>query len=154
MPRTLIPFAVSLCLLLGLAVPFASAEERSWPGTYSMRLGDHHIAVEIANTEAEQIRGLSGRRDLAAGSGLLFVFQDEATYGFWMKEMHFSIDILWIGADLRVVHVAENVSPGTFPKVFRPSQPARYVLELNAMDAEKLGVRVGTPVTLPAVLTP
>ncbi len=157
MSRTLISLALGFIVLLAAAIAPGSssaASERSWPGTYTMRLGDRGISVEIANTDEERIRGLSGRRDLAAGSGLLFVFPNEATYGFWMKEMNFAIDILWISADLKVIHIAEDVAPETYPKVFRPSQPARYVLELKAMSARKLGVQVGTPVTLPAVLKP
>lgn len=157
MSRTLISLALGFIVLLGAAVPPGNgtgAGERSWPGSYTMRLGDRGIPVEIASTDEQRIRGLSGRRDLAAGSGLLFVFPNEATYGFWMKEMNFSIDIVWISAGLRVIHIAEDVAPATYPKVFRPSQPARYVLELKAMSARKLGVKVGTPVTLPAVLTP
>ena len=157
MSRTLTCLALGFVVLLGAsAAPGsrATASERSWPGTYPMRLGDREISVEIANTDEERVRGLSGRRDLPAGSGLLFVFPNEATYGFWMKEMNFSIDILWISAGLKVIHIVEDVAPETYPKVFRPAQPARYVLELQAMGARKLGIKVGTPVTLPAVLTP
>ena len=157
MSRMLISLALGFIVLLGAALApeiGGAASERSWPGTYTMRLGDRAIPVEIASTDEERIRGLSGRRDLAAGRGLLFVFPNEATYGFWMKDMNFAIDIVWISADLKVIHIAEDVAPQTYPMVFRPSQPARYVLELKAMGARKLGVKVGSPVTLPAVLKP
>jgi uncharacterized membrane protein (UPF0127 family) len=69
-----------------------------------------------------------------------------------MKDMRFAIDIVWISEVLKVVHVAEDVSPATFPEVFTPPEPARYVLELNAASARRLGIEVGTNVKMPAEL--
>lgn len=155
MARNVFLFVLGLLVFAGLSgrvAMSAGAVERSWPGVYTMRVGTHPIRVEIAGTNAERVRGLSGRRDLAPGSGLLFVFPESATYGFWMKEMRFPIDIVWIGEDLRIVHIAANVAPQTYPKVFRPAEPARYVLEMPATSMRKMGVKPGTAVTLPAAL--
>ncbi len=155
MPRSIFLFVLSFFVLAGLGgrpADSARAGERSWPGIYAMRVGDHPITVEIAGTTAERVRGLSGRRDLAPGRGLLFIFPASATYGFWMKEMNFPIDIVWISEDLRIVHIAADVSPDTYPKVFRPASPARYVLEMPAMSMREMDLQPGTTVTLPEVL--
>ncbi len=155
MPRSIFLFVLSLFVFAGLGgrpADSAGPGERSWPGIYAMRVGDHPIKVEIAGTNAERVRGLSGRRGLAPGSGLLFVFPASATYGFWMKEMNFPIDIVWISEDLRIIHIAADVSPDTYPKVFTPPSPARYVLEMPAMSMRKMDVKPGTAVTLPAIL--
>ena len=157
MPRSIFLFVLSLLVIAGLgdrSADSAGLGERSWPGIYAMRVGDHPIKVGIAGTNAERVRGLSGRSQLASGNGLLFVFPASATYGFWMKEMNFSIDIVWISEDLRIVHIAADVSPGTYPKVFTPPLPARYVLEMPAMSMRKMGIKPGTTVTLPAILMP
>lgn len=155
MLRDILVFVLSLFVFAGLSGPSAvsaGAGEHSWPGTYTMAVGGHPIEVEIAGTQAERVRGLSGRRDLAPGNGLLFVFPASATYGFWMKEMHFPIDIIWIGENRRIVHIAADVAPATFPTVFTPPRPARYVLEMPALSMRKMGVTPGAAVTLPAVL--
>src|SRR3989338_1806519 len=77
-------------------------------------------------------QSLSGRSGLAEGEGMLFVFPQDGKYGFWMKDMRFSIDILWLNASGMVVYMAQNVSPDSFPKSFESDVPARYVLELPA----------------------
>jgi len=79
---------------------------------------------------------------------MLFVFPEDGKYAFWMKDMRFSIDILWLSADGRVVYMALNVSPDTYPQVFRPDVPARYVLELPAGYAKAHAVRIGDIVRL------
>ncbi len=65
-----------------------------------------------------------------------------------MKDMRFSIDILWLSADGVVVHMAQNVSPSTYPQSFVPTKPARYVLEVLAGYAMEHGVAIGDVVRL------
>src|SRR3989304_6446445 len=62
------------------------------------------INVEIAQTEAEREQGLSGHKPLADDEGMLFIFDKPGYHGFWMKDMLFSIDIIWISADKKIVH--------------------------------------------------
>jgi hypothetical protein len=154
LPRSRVLFALAAFLVLGSAGLAGLGASSPAPAIHSMGLGDHEIAVEIAATDQERMRGLSGRKDLAAGNGLLFVFPGSALHGIWMKDMNFAIDIMWISQDLRVVTIAENVAPESFPAVYRPAAPARYVLELKAGSARVLGIAAGTTVTLPAGLAP
>jgi uncharacterized membrane protein (UPF0127 family) len=155
MSRNALLIALSFLLLFAAASQPGLSQgtgETSWPGKHAMQLGDHTIAVEIAATDPQRARGLSGRANLAADSGLLFVFPGNDTYGIWMKEMNFAIDIVWISQDLKVIHIAEDVSPATYPEVFMPQRPARYVLEMKAGSARQLGIAIGTVVRLPDVL--
>lgn len=112
-------------------------------------IGDNRVRVLVADTESERARGLSGRETLALDEGMLFVFEEPGTYGFWMKEMRFSIDILWISAEGRVVGVEKSASPDSYPRIFTPPIPIRYVLEAPAgfFDAHQL--EVGQKVLLP-----
>ena len=100
-------------------------------------------AIVVSTTEA-LARGLSGRPSLPKDSGMLFVFPNVGIYGFWMKDMNFPIDIVWINADKKVSGIARDVEPTTYPKVFYPPSEIRYVLELNSGGALDYGIATGT----------
>lgn len=106
-------------------------------------VSDSVFNVMIADTPEKRIKGLSGVSSLASGEGMLFVFPEPGLHGFWMKDMLFSIDILWIGADKRVVHIEEGVLPESYPSVFTPLVPASYVLEVSAGIAEEKNINIG-----------
>lgn len=89
------------------------------------------IRVEIADTDEERIMGLSGREALAEGTGMLFVFEEGALQGIWMKDMKFPIDIIWLDESLNIIDIEKNVTPDTYPHVFYPPRPVKYVLETN-----------------------
>lgn len=83
---------------------------------------------------------------------MLFIFESENRLRFWMREMEFALDMVWIGAKCKVVDISENVphpEPGTsldnLPR-YSPESPAMYVLEINAGEAERLGLGAGDPV--------
>jgi len=110
-------------------------------------IGNTEIVVEIADTDAKRQLGLSGRDSLLRGRGMLFVFDKPGNYGFWMKDMKFPIDIIWIDSDMRIVGVEENVSPNTFPKSFYPLSPVLFVLETPALFSSSHHVEVGGSIT-------
>ena len=101
------------------------------------------FSVQIANTDILRQMGLSLRDSLKEDEGMLFVFQKLDKYGFWMKDMKFPIDILWIGSDFRVIHIEKSLSPSTYPKVFYSETPAVYVLEVSAGQSDQIGVKIG-----------
>lgn len=109
-------------------------------GQSFLNVGDKIIPVEIADTDPKRELGLSNRESLKEGNGLLFIFPVANKYGFWMKDMKFPIDIVWIDENWRVVGVEKEVNPDSYPKVFYSTSNVRYVLELNAGDALSLGI--------------
>jgi len=115
-------------------------------GAPSITIAGQTFNTEIANTEETRKRGLSGRSALAADEAMLFVFDKPAAYAFWMKDMKFSIDIIWIDADKRVVHIEKSVSPDTYPAGFAPSRDALYVFEVRAGTADRLKIKQGDSV--------
>ena len=117
---------------------------------YTIYLGDVALNVTVADTESERKLGLSGTVKLNDFEGKLFIFDAPAKYGIWMKDMLFAIDILWLDENLRVVHIEENVTPDTYPMVFAPEEPARFVLEMNAYFVDSLKVQIGDRVSLPS----
>lgn len=98
----------------------------------------------VASTTEARARGLSGFASLPKDSGMLFVFQTAGVIGFWMREMNFPIDIVWIDADKRVSGVAPGISPETYPEIFYPREEIMYVLELNSGGAKEYGIATGT----------
>ena len=143
-------------------VPTSQAPRIAVPGTpapakpigettarVGVMVGGALFQVELALTMPERTQGLSGRPSLAPGTGMLFVYEHEGMYAFWMKEMKFPLDLVWIDADCSVIHITRNASPQAADQTleelptYGPPEPARYVLEINAGEAESTGISVG-----------
>lgn len=114
----------------------------------SVQIGSAKFFVELAKTDAEKQKGLSGRESLASDHGMLFVYEKAGAYSFWMPDMRFPIDIVWINNG-KVVDLDENVSnefdPAN-PKIYSPSNPVKYVLEINAGAAAVNNIKIGDAV--------
>jgi len=105
------------------------------------------IFVELADTEEKREKGLSGRDSIGENEGMLFLFPQKGGYGFWMKEMKFPIDIVWINTG-KVMWIEKNVDPQIgVPdeklRVYSFSGDVDTVLEIKAGKAESLGVKEG-----------
>jgi uncharacterized membrane protein (UPF0127 family) len=106
-------------------------------------LGGKIFNIDIADNAFTQKRGLSGRDPLSTNEGMFFVFERLEKHGFWMKDMLFSIDIIWLDENYTITHIEKSVSPETYPKVFYPEKPSLYVLEILANQSDLLGIKVG-----------
>lgn len=117
-------------------------------GAYAttLTIGQKTIEIDLADTSALRTLGLSGRDSLAPDHGMLFVFEKPDRYGFWMKEMNFSIDIIWIDVSKKIVHIEERVSPESYPKIYIPDAQALFVLEVPAGFVTENKIRVGDEV--------
>jgi len=97
------------------------------------------LDIEIAETDYETQTGLMYRNTMKEKHGMLFVFPDERIHSFYMKNTEIPLDILYIGADLKVKSIQENTVPfdetGLSSKV-----PVQYVLEINAGLSQKWGL--------------
>jgi uncharacterized membrane protein (UPF0127 family) len=111
--------------------------------TQLLAVGSGVVQADIADTFEKRVRGLSGRPTLAPTGAMLFVFNEDDRHSIWMKDMRFSIDILWLDSAYRVVDIKQEATPDSYPEIFRPSTSARYVLELPAGSVERFGVGVG-----------
>ena len=106
--------------------------------------------IEIANTSEKRISGLSGREFLEENKGMLFVFPEESMPGFWMKDMKFSIDIIWINRDLEIIDIDKNQIPCEEKNciILHPTSNILYVLELNSGLSERYGFEIGNKISL------
>lgn len=131
-------------LVVLVAAVMIAVHTRPQPQPDSLLIGRAAVQVELATTSAARERGLGGRDRLAPGSGMLFVFPDAAPHAFWMKDMRFSIDMVWLDAAGRVISIQQAVSPATYPATFDAPAPSRYVLELPAGFAQAYTIERGS----------
>lgn len=114
------------------------------PLSASISRGTTTVSIAIASTFTDRERGLSGRAFLGEGEGMLFIFDHSEAYGFWMPDMNFAIDMIWIDSNWHIVDIKENATPESYPTIFTPRAPARYVLEVPAHSSAKWGWKEGT----------
>lgn len=117
-------------------------------GSAEAQVGDKKISLILAKSDKDRMKGLSGRNNLPEDRGMLFLFEKKGEYGFWMRDMKFSIDIIYID-DNTVVYLIENApAGGQAPNltVYTPDTPVNRVLELNAGSAKKYDIKKGTKI--------
>jgi hypothetical protein len=109
-----------------------------------MEIGNRKMKVEVVADVARQEKGLSERNSLCSDCGMLFIFPEKKRQGFWMKNMNFNLDILWV-ADGKVVYIAKNVDHlgDEALRIIEPNSPADMVLEVNAGFCDKYNIKVG-----------
>lgn len=112
----------------------------------TLQLHGQIIKLELADTETKRARGLSGRSPLARDEGMLFVFPGPTKPGFWMKEMKFPLDLVWLDEKWRVVDLIQNATPESYPQTFTPPAPVKYVLEVTAGFVNRNHLKVGDTV--------
>lgn len=98
--------------------------------------------VELAETPEQRARGLMFRRLLAPDAGMLFLFPERERPTMWMANTWLPLDMLFVAADGRVVHVFPNAVPRSRLTISSP-HPARMVLELGGGTARRLGIAPG-----------
>ena len=119
------------------------------------------VQAEVVDTDAARQLGLMFRENLPEGRGMLFVFEDEGRYGFWMKNMRFPIDIIWIDKGKRVVDIKPNLFPcqearesfagGDKEKsceIFEPRAKALYALEVEVGFCRRNKIKIGDKVSI------
>jgi uncharacterized membrane protein (UPF0127 family) len=150
--------AAAFIVLVGLltkrlgTLPQAQVQNQTPAPGKQILVGAKTITVELANTPASRQKGLGDRASLGVDQGMLFVFdQKQVRPNFWMKDMKFSIDIIWISND-KVVQIdkapAEPGVPDSGLKVYIPAQAVDYVLEVNSGFSTSNNITVGTTVQM------
>lgn len=119
----------------------------------SIKIAGQNIKVELAISEAEKSKGLSARQGLADNEGMLFIFENPNKYSFWMKDMKFPIDIIWLassesegGEEVKVVYIKKDARLESYPETFSPDKNAKYILEISSGFSEKNNLKVGDQV--------
>ncbi len=104
------------------------------------------IFAETADNETELTKGLSGREKIPEDRGMLFIFPQEGILTFWMKDMKFPLDMIFLDSQFVIVDINENAQPcKTIQncKIYFSKKPAKYVLEVNAGIVKKNNLKTG-----------
>jgi uncharacterized membrane protein (UPF0127 family) len=133
-------------IALATLIPLAACGK---DGPY-VELKGQRFTVEIAEDDASREHGLMDRTQMDDDHGMLFIFQDDAQRGFWMKNTKIPLDMIFLDADRKVVSVTHGAEPCVTERcpAYTSGAPARYVLELNAGQAAKLGLTSGDEMTV------
>lgn len=130
--------AALFILLLSISSVFAA-------GAYK-RICFHNVCLmaEVADTDTQRLLGLMFRKSLHPRRGMLFVFDREDTYTFWMKNMLIPLDIIWISEDKQIVDIKTDALPcnKSACENFIPKQKVQYVLEVNAGFVKKYNIKI------------
>jgi uncharacterized membrane protein (UPF0127 family) len=145
------PFRSLLLFICCLAVLVAApgwGQENSGADNPLTRLTVNGVPVtaEVVSTPEKAHLGLGQRQSLAEGRGMLFLLPIRGIQAFCMRDMHFSIDIIWID-DGRVVGIQPELSPSDKNTFFSPV-PLQEVLEVPGGFAQRHGIKVGDPVVV------
>lgn len=114
--------------------------------TLKLTIHDTPYTVALAETNAQREHGLSDTEHLPY-DGMLFVFDTPKKYSFWMKDMQYPLDFLWLDSEKKIVSVNEGVSPDTYPEMITPSQPVLYVLEVSSGFIKRNSITQGDTVS-------
>ena len=160
--QLLLPLAAVAAFIVFVGWFIKKAPELNIPGAIQTATATNKVtidgvtfAAEIANNNTSRTKGLSGRDSIGLSSGMLFVFdKKDVTPSFWMKDMKFPIDIIWIN-DGKIVKIDKNAAapatdtPDSKLTIYPSGQPVDYVFEINAGLSDKNGFKVGDEVILP-----
>jgi len=114
---------------------------------------DNCVTAEVVSKLQDMELGLMNRPGMKQDHGMLFVFDSDGQRAFWMKNMHFSLDILWINREGRIVYIGRNIpacSADPCP-VYAPAEAARWVLELNSGYTASHGWKLGDKIVFKGI---
>ena|SRR3989338_6572263 len=118
-------------------------------GYKTVKISGVTVKAEVADTQLKRIEGLMSKKALPHNGGMLFIFDAADYHRIWMMNMNFSIDILWIGKDLKIVDIAESAPPCILNcPVYSPDEKSLYVLEVNAGFVNENKLKIGDQVEI------
>ena len=139
---------IMILIVVGIVISlFAFWFYTKHPLSGTVKINDTLFTVDVAVTAIEKERGLSYRKKLEPTHGMIFVYDHKEIYPFWMKGMNFPLDFIWLDGN-KIVDITKNVQPanGFNMQVVKPMLPVDKILEINAGEVEKYGIKIGDTV--------
>ncbi len=152
--KVLIFIVLLFILILGVEYIYKKKEPTTleqFPGRErkSVTIRGQNFDVVVSRTQEELTQGLSNTRPIKENEGMLFIFPKPGNYNFWMKDMNYPIDMLWIDKEKKIIFIQKNATPESYPESFGPRDgQALMVLEIGAGFSNKLGITVGDSVVI------
>ena len=140
MKKNLTSFTVLIIFFVFLSI---FTQKSNLNNIKEIKIAGQSIKVDLAFTPTAQEQGLSGRSNLKEDEDMLFVFDKPGQYPFWMKDMNFPIDMIWLDEYKKVIYIKRNARPELFPESYGPNENSKYVLEVGAGFSDKNNLKVG-----------
>ena len=154
----ILPFGAVMLFIIGVGIFYKKGDDFKYtqPETLSNKvfIGQKTVNVYYVDTDEERSVGLSRFDSLNTNDGMLFTFdQENIKPPFWMKDMKFPIDIIWINDNIIIqidkdVQPAQEGTPESELLLYLPEEPVDYVLEVNAGHTERNNINVGDEVEI------
>lgn len=143
MEKKIIFIVISLCIIIIGGILFFDWNNKKKENLVCFK--DNCFRVELALTPQERERGLMFREYLDLDKGMLFVFEEEKEYPFWMKNTLIPLDIIWINSQKVVVFMKKNVQPCKEKncEIITPNKKAKYILEIKAGISDQINIKIG-----------
>lgn len=120
----------------------------SFENEVSVFIGENvELKTDISSTSNERTIGLSKYESLREDQAMLFIFDEIGFYSFWMRDMNFPIDIIWLNENKEIVSIKENADPAEYPQSYYPEGEALYVLETVAGFSQKNNLKKGQKIS-------
>ena len=118
-----------------------------------LSFGTEAVKMDALTTKQEQMKGYTNRTRPEDNHGFLYVLDKPSRYAYWMKNMLFTTDVVWLDGQLRVIDLKASVKPETYPdQIFEPIQPASYMLEFPDGFITRNRITIGDTVDVNAFL--
>lgn len=135
-------FFIVLSLILFFSILFYLEFKQIHYENTKVTINNKEFFIEIADDNLKRKKGLGERKFMCENCGMLFIFPEKNQYSFWMKNMNFDLDILWL-EDEKVVFIEKNVSYKNQKIIYKPEIISDSVLELNAGNVNKFEIKIG-----------
>lgn len=147
----ILPLAIAVAVVAGAAGMTPATMPPDARSAVAVFPAGDEVVLELAADPVTRARGYMFREDIGPNEGMLFVFDEPDRHSFWMRNCRVALDIIWLDDSFRVVHQERGMAPcepdGRCPSIV-PFRPARYVIEVAAGGAERLGIRDGDRVVV------
>jgi uncharacterized membrane protein (UPF0127 family) len=143
---------IGLLLLIFIGIVFLFSQNRTSDNLFpsyeskDVKIGNDTFHLYIADTNAKREQGLSGVTTLPEKTGMIFVYSTPSFYHFWMKDMNFALDFVYIKNN-KIVDLQENISPNTYPSTFTSKTQADSIIEFNPGTIKKYQFKEGMLIT-------
>jgi hypothetical protein len=138
-----------IILVISIAIFIFRPKKTIYPENISLFVNNKGYYLEVAQNKQSQQKGLSNRNELCFNCGMLFVFDKEEKQTFWMKDTHIPLDIIWLNSKYEIIKIVTAVKTNS-EDLYTSDKPAKYVIELNANESFKLGLKVGDTLQIPS----
>ncbi len=144
MKKILIVLMLFCTLTISLILIKGKIDKNIFPSykTKNIRINTFPLKLYLADIDTKREQGLSNIKSMPQDEGVMFIFNHSGSYSFWMKDMNFALDFIYLEKN-KIVDLKENISPSTYPNTFVSNVPADTIIEVNSGIIKKYQIKKG-----------